>query len=358
MREKIVINNTLKEVAEEQINKLSKRIEFYVSEYTVEILCLKMDRKDFIVPDYQRNKVWDNNRQSRFIESVIMGLPIPFLFFWERPDGKLEIVDGSQRLRTIQEFINNELSLNGLRTLTKINGFKFSDLVPSRQRKIKNRSIRGILLSEHADATVRYDLFERINTGSKTATAAEVRRGALAGDFMNLIIELAKNNIFKKVAPLATKSLNERGDEDLVTRFFAYSDGLENYKDNPRDFLFDYVKNKNIECERNKKLILEYRTRFLNTMNAVDLLFEAGFKKSKTENTTKNSRFEAIAIGTYLALQENEMILSKKPDTTWAYKSEFLSVCRADGANAKKKLIRRIEYVKCGLLGLPFPEVE
>ena len=149
--------------------------------------------------------------------------------------------------------------------------------------------------------------------------------------------------------------MNERGDEDLVTRFFAYSDGIENYKDNPRDFLFEYVKNKNIECKKDKNIVSVYRKRFFETMNAVDILFEAGFKKSTKENTTKNSRFEAIAIGTYLAMQEDRTITIRKPDTAWAYKTEFLNVCRADGANAKKKLIRRIEYVKCGLLGLPFP---
>jgi uncharacterized protein with ParB-like and HNH nuclease domain len=96
--------------AEEQIIEQSKRIEFYLTEYTIELLASKMRNGDFKVPDYQRAFTWEEERKTRFLESVIMGLPIPFLFFWEDPPtGKLEIVDGSQRLRTIEEFILGDL---------------------------------------------------------------------------------------------------------------------------------------------------------------------------------------------------------------------------------------------------------
>ena len=87
--------------AEEQIVELSKRIDFYLTEYSVELLAGKMSKGEFVVPPYQRAYTWEEDRKSRFIESLLLGLPIPFLFFWEMPSGKLEIVDGSQRLRAI-----------------------------------------------------------------------------------------------------------------------------------------------------------------------------------------------------------------------------------------------------------------
>ncbi len=91
--------------AEEQIVAQSKRIDFYITEYSIELLAGKMSNGDFEVPAYQREFTWESERKSRFIESILMNLPIPFLFFWENPEsGKLEIVDGSQRLRTIQEY--------------------------------------------------------------------------------------------------------------------------------------------------------------------------------------------------------------------------------------------------------------
>src|SRR4051812_14007903 len=87
--------------AEAEIVEQSKRIDFYITEYSVELLATKMRDNEFRVPPYQREFTWEDERKSRFIESVVMGLPIPFLFFWEMGDGRLEIVDGSQRLRTI-----------------------------------------------------------------------------------------------------------------------------------------------------------------------------------------------------------------------------------------------------------------
>src|SRR4051812_21427955 len=132
--------------AEAQIVEQSKRIEFYITEYSVELLAQKMQSGEFEIPAYQREDTWEPARKSRFIESLLMGLPIPFLFFWESPDtGKLEIVDGSQRLRTIQQFVLGDMVLGELDELSALEGLRFADLPESRQRKVKNRSIRGIV---------------------------------------------------------------------------------------------------------------------------------------------------------------------------------------------------------------------
>ena len=80
------------ELAEAQIVEQSKRIDFFLTEYSVEILAQKVRDGEYVVPAYQREFTWEDRRKSRFIESLIMGLPIPFIFFWEMPDGKLEIV--------------------------------------------------------------------------------------------------------------------------------------------------------------------------------------------------------------------------------------------------------------------------
>ena len=159
------------EAAEAAIVDRSKRIEFYTTEYNVEILVSKLVAGDFVVPDYQRAFTWDSARKSKFIESVLIGLPIPFLFFWEADDGRMEIVDGSQRLRTLQEYTSGNLSLQKLEEIPDLNGTIFNDLSNARQRKFLNRSIRGIVLNENADPQARFDMFERINTGSKVANS-------------------------------------------------------------------------------------------------------------------------------------------------------------------------------------------
>lgn len=340
------------EAAENQISEQSKRIEFYLTEYSVEMLANKTRNEEFIVPAYQREFTWEPERKSRFIESLLMGLPIPFLFFWEQPNGKLEIVDGSQRLRTIEEFVLGDFQLTELESLTAVSGFKFADLPDSRQRKVKNRSIRGIILNEHADEQARFDLFERINTGSKTANKAEIRRGALTGSFMDFIIVLAKTPDFVEMAPMPKEKIDLREREELVTRFFAYSDGLENYRDRPSEFLFNYVKRMNERFTAEPGLAEDYRERFDRTMSFIKRTFPLGFRrtKAKTAKATPRSRFEAIALGSWLAIQERPELTDINVED-WHLGTEFGKVTGADGANAKARLLGRMQFVKDKLLG-------
>lgn len=339
--------------AEAQIVDQSKRIEFYLTEYTVELLANKMDNGEFVVPGYQRAYTWEPDRKSRFVESLIMGLPIPFLFFWEMPDGRLEIVDGSQRLRTIQEFLKTDLRLGDLEGLTLLSGFKFSELPEGRRRKIQNRSIRGIVLNEHADEQARFDLFDRINTGSKIANPSEVRRGALAGPFMDLITELAIDQTFAELAPVSAAGVKERQRDELVTRLFAYGDGLDGYKDRPSEFLFNYVRVMNDAAQQDPALLNKYRQIFHKTIAFVKDVFPYGFRKIAGGKATPRARFEAIAIGSKLALdaKPNLNVLEVADVGEWLDSEEFVRVTGSDGANAIARLRERIGFVQNKLLG-------
>jgi len=339
------------EAAEREIVDRSRRIDFYTTEYTVEILAEKMQKEDFVIPDYQRNFTWDGKRKSRFIESLIMGLPIPFLFFWEMKNGKLEVVDGSQRLRTIEEYILGDLRLTPLEVLKSASGTIFSDLPPSRQRKIMNRSIRGIVLNEHADDQARFDMFERINTGSLVANTAEVRRGALRGPFQEMVERLAKLPMLSQLAPVSGKSQLERIPEELVARFFAYGDGLEEYKDSPKQFIFSYAKKMNSMFSENPDLVDTYEQRFSRVLDFVNRTFPLGFRKLDGAKTTPRVRFEAIAIGTDLALRERPEIFDKDIDvSSWIDSPEFKEITTSDAANVKSKIEARFEFVHKALL--------
>lgn len=342
------------EAAEEQIVEQSRRIEFYLTEYSIELLANKMHNGDFEVPAYQREFTWELKRKSRFIESLLMGLPIPFLFFWENPStGKLEVVDGSQRLRTIEEFVLGDLVLGDLDELSLLKGFRFRDLPESRQRKVKNRSIRGIVLNEHADEESRFDLFERINTGSKIANPAEVRRGARGGPFLDLVIELSEDSSFIELAPMSEKLRKLREREELVTRFFAYGDGLENYKDQVSPFLFEYTKKMNAYFEEKPDELENYKKRFLHTMDFVKRNFKLGFRRTPRSKATPRARFEAIAIGSYLALRERLDLDTADIDVEgWLDSESFSNVTGSDGANAIGRLKARMHFVRDHLLGV------
>lgn len=355
-QKELVLTKSEDEVAqaEAQIVDLSKRIEFYLTEYSVELLANKMNKGEFVVPAYQREFTWEHERKSRFIESLLLGLPIPFLFFWEMQNGKLEIVDGSQRLRSIEEFVLGDLRLGELQSLTALSGFKFSDLPESRQRKTNNRSIRGIVLNEHADEQARFDMFERINTGSKIANMAEVRRGALAGPFMDIIIELSVLPKFVALAPVSKKDLNEREREELVARFFAYSDGLDGYKDRPSEFIFNYVKKMNSAVAHDPALAARYRLRFEQAIDFIERVFPYGFRRKAKGNATPRARFEAIAVGSRLALDERPSLANENVAgvTSWLTSEDFTKVTGSDGANAIARLRERTGFVRDRLLGV------
>jgi hypothetical protein len=337
--------------AEAEIVDRTRRIEFYMTEYSVELLAEKMDREEFVIPAYQREFTWEPKRKSRFIESLIMGLPVPFLFFWEMENGRLEIVDGSQRLRTLHEYILGGMELGELEELPSLQGTRFEDLSTSRQRKIKNRSIRGIVLNEHADDQARFDMFERINTGSKVANTAEVRRGALRGPFLDLVMELARSPLFAELAPVSGKSERERIREELVTRFFAYGDGLDGYRERPAQFLFEYTKRMNERMEAEHDLADTYRLRFQRMLDFVRRAFPQGFRKPTNPNSTPRARYEAIAIGSYLALRDRPNLFDRVPDTSeWLASDEFADVTTSDAANTRAKLHGRIEFVRAALV--------
>ena len=186
----------------------------------------------------------------------------------------------------------------------------------------------------------------------KSPIPAEVRRGALTGPFQELVEELAIGNQFQQLAPVSLKSRNERVPDELVTRFFAYGDGLEDYRDSPNRFVFDYTKEMNDKFVREPDLRKAYKERFERMLAFVERNFENGFTKKSNPKTTPRVRFEAIAIGVDHALTERPDMAEEKLNSIadWIEGDEFKRVTTSDAANVKSKLQGRIEFVKSKLL--------
>ena len=121
---------------ESQIQKESVPYVYDTKEYPVEVIISKHKKEQIFVPHYQRNFVWKPEEKSRFIESVFLGVPImPFLVSVSGEEAELEIIDGSQRIRTLTEYCEGGLKLKGLNKLTELNGTTFGDLTESRRNK-------------------------------------------------------------------------------------------------------------------------------------------------------------------------------------------------------------------------------
>ena len=100
----------MKKKAEEQIKKLRKEIDYTTRDYSIDFLVQKFREDEFYIPDeYQRQFIWDNNKRSLFIESVLLGLPIPLMFFSDTDHVRFDISDGAQSTQTLEEFMSCEL---------------------------------------------------------------------------------------------------------------------------------------------------------------------------------------------------------------------------------------------------------
>jgi hypothetical protein len=169
---------------------------------------------------------------------------------------------------------------------------------------------------------------------------------------MDLVISLAQEQLFINLAPVSANQVKEREREELVTRFFAYSDGLDDYQDQVSVFLFTYCKKMNQRFIDNPQDVEDYRQRFMKTMEFISNNFSLGFRRTSKGTVSPRSRFEAIAIGSYLALQKRPELANIKISVgEWLDTKKFKEVTGADGANAKGRLNGRINFVRDCLLG-------
>ena len=350
-----MLSETKLDNIEKQILEEKKTVDFDTREFTIEFLVKKYldnidtEDNDIFVPEYQRDFVWDEVRQSRLIESITLGLPIPIVFMAEDKNGRLEIVDGSQRIRTLAAFITSNLTLEKLEKLTELNNLTFNDLPLSRQKKIKNTPIRMIVLSESATEEVRNDLFERINRGSDLLRNMEKRKGIYPGEFNRFIYnECAKNSLLIKLAPLSKTVINRQEHEELILRFFALIDSFPKFKTYGRGIgvvLDEYMHDTNQNFTTSEKETKEKQ--FKEMLEFVNKVFTNGFSK-KRGTAISRIFFEAISVGVHFAIQEkNDLNVEKIDAGVWLKDPHFKSLISGKHrTHSPDKIKNRINFVK------------
>lgn len=358
------------ELVEEEIYSKRKTVRYDIRDLTVEAISEKYndsldvddentakDRYNYIyIPEYQRDFTWDEERQSKLIESIILGLPIPFIFVAENKDSSWEIVDGSQRIRTLHSYVNNNLCLQGLKSIQSLNGYKFEDLDKSRQGKILNTALRIIVLSEETTDDIKKDMFERINRGSDLLKPMEKRKGIYTGEFTSFLYSYCASSEKYKDMVKIDKWLTKRQEhEELLLRFFAISDthvydkgiggGITN-------FLDEYLKEKNEEMEQldhepSSQMIEEYKKRIDRVLEYVEHNFPYGFRHAPNPQT-KRSVFEAISVGVWKAMNDGSIkeSLDKEYVKRCLSSAEFKQYTHvANELHKKQKLQGRIMYI-------------
>lgn len=341
-----MITTEMKEKASEQIKTLRKEIEYTTRDYSIDFIVQKFRENEFYIPDeYQRQFIWNNDKKSLFIESVLLGLPIPFMFFSDTEDGRCEIIDGAQRTQSLEEFINNDLELKNLKKLDSLIGFKYNDIPDYFKTKFDKTNIRIVVLSDETTLEIRQEIFTRINMSGEKAKPIEVRRGRfMESDFMKFVKECSENEIFLKLCPVSDTLKKRYEGQELVLRFFAYLNNYKNFKHRVDEFIDDYVE-KNKDNFNKKSYLMEFE----KMLNFVNKNFPYGFAKTKNAKSTPRVRFEAISVGVALALREKSELNIDNID--WLESDVFKVHTTSHASNSPNRVTGRIEYVKNMLLG-------
>jgi uncharacterized protein with ParB-like and HNH nuclease domain len=356
------------ETVEAEIYAKRKTVRYDIRDLTVETIvnkykasiCEETDSlskyNNIYIPDYQRDFTWDSERQAKLIESIILGLPIPFIFVAENKDGSWEIVDGSQRVRTLYAFVNNNLQLSKLNAISSLNGYKFEELEESRKGKFLNTALRIIVLSEETTDDVKKDMFERINRGSDLLKPMEKRKGIYPGLFTTFIYNYCETNEkFRKLALLDKWLINRQEYEELLLRFFALSETHiyeKGISTGVSAFLDKYIEKKNKEwglmtTQELKKEKEKYIDKIDAVSDYVEKHFPYGYRHSSNPQT-KRSIFEAISVGVDKAIQDKTINNTLDPDEVIGlFKNPNFVQCTnvAYMLHQKKKLNGRVQAV-------------
>ena len=346
LRESIEEHPIEQDNSDETVGIKEYSVSSYGIDYDVEGYVRRLQNGDIEIPDYQRKYIWDQKRASRFVESLLLDLPVPGIFLYRDRDSEvLTVVDGQQRLQTLRFYYEGNFPVSGrvfnLTGLeTRFNGLTYQDLDVADRRRLDNSLIRATVIRQDKpddEATSQYFVFERLNTGGVALSSQEIRSAIYAGEFNELLNELNGIDAWRTLYGKKQEDKRKR-DEELILRFLAlYFDGNA-YKRPMKSFLNKFMKrNKRLEAYKRDQI----SPLFADTVSCVlDKLGRNAFKPSKALNAALLDSL-MIAIARRL---ESKPINSDITDEYNALRNnrEYFELI-SDTTSAPERVRRRIE---------------
>lgn len=337
------------------VNDLRRNVDVQTSNFSVRELARMVTEGELnISPEYQRLFRWDNSSESRLIESLMLGLPVPSIFVATNDDFTLEVVDGLQRLSTLVHFLDptvdaldalgkeTALKLSELETIPDLNGQTYLSLPKDLQLYFSRTSLQVTALTDKSDYDVRFELFDRLNAGSLRLTNQEVRHAVYRGPFVRFLHEMAALEDFRSLLRLDDERLRDGTLEETVLKFLAYKHGRDKYRGPIKPFLNEYMKeNREAIPERSFRREFEGAVAVLKNVLDGQPYLRAGY------HSTPMVPFEAALLAAAQIAESGE---AARPQAGWKEDIELRSVS-GGGHNTPGKLDERVERLRNLLLG-------
>jgi uncharacterized protein with ParB-like and HNH nuclease domain len=339
----------------EQLDAQRKKVDSDNFDVTVRELVRMVSEQELKrAPEYQRQFRWDEARESKLVESIFLGLPVPTIFVAADRDGTWELVDGLQRVSTLVHYIadppdsvasvgkSEPLILSDLEKLSEFNGKRFSELPTALQLSFQKRPLRLTALSDKSDLDVRFDMFERLNTGGIELTPQEIRACIFRGDFNDFLKSLACNPNFDALLKLQQSNENDGTREELVLKFFAYLENRTSFGGRVKDFLNSYMKNLPADYDfASRRELFDLTVKKLRDTIGGPVL-------RRTANWTPINLMEAVLVGAAELIRGGHLQFS--PSGDWL-NDERLTQTSSKGTNTRNYLNGRIERARELLAG-------
>ena len=299
-----------------------RKIIWQAKDWSIREFKAMVEEGDLVLqPDYQRNYVMDATKASRLIESILMDVPIPVVYLAEEADSTYSVIDGQQRLTSFISFMQGHFpdgkpfSLRGLKVLSHLNRKLFSELDRSQQSKIKKTTIHTIIIKRESEEDIKFEIFERLNTGSIKLNEDELRNSVYRGGYIQLLAELEDYPLLNQLIDKDNykKRMRYRG---MLLRYFALADKTYlNYKPSMKQFLNKELRdNRNITPEKAR----EYKDRLDHSLELVKTvfgkqafrkytLFETGDVNGQWSRGVNTALFEVQMCG-FLQYQKSDIV--------------------------------------------------
>jgi hypothetical protein len=350
------------------------RSDIETDSYTVtwkELLNQYRDGDVQIRPDYQRLFRWDIDQQTQYIESLLLGIPTPPVFFAQNEDGKFEVIDGLQRISTLLKFFANERTPSGQdgmdqedldtdvedndiskpttllrgRILPSLEGGTSLNLPETLIRAIKYSRLTIILIEQGSKRRARYEVFRRLNRFGSILSDQEIRNCTarlLGTTFPDALRKLAKEPIIRSVLALSDESRRKMGVEEALLRLLAFNFSKEQLRHEIREYLDEFME---YASEGNFEITPKVNERIIKTFEMIHSAIPDGSAFRMKNQGFSSNMFDIVATGVFQNLENLEPNLIADRHARLQNNSEFRGLIGA-GSNTRAKLEGRLKLGK------------